>query len=137
MGQDVHVQTQAGIDKGKWRTTGRVVEVCGHDSYLIEMDRSGRTSKHRRSFLKPMKPNLVKIMETSGAAATPASMPPTPEKVPEYLRQAPTSMSQVKTRMAGKVSEPSSKVQTTSPNKTKLAGKVPELSTRVLRSARR
>ena len=68
VGQDVHVQDQAGINKGKWRTTGKVVEVCGHDSYIIKMDGFGRTSKRRQSFLKPMKPSPVKILETWGKA---------------------------------------------------------------------
>ena len=31
VGQDVHVQTQAGIDKEKWRTTGKMVELFGHE----------------------------------------------------------------------------------------------------------
>ena len=35
VGQDVHIQDQAGVHKGKWRTTGRVVEVCGQKSYMV------------------------------------------------------------------------------------------------------
>ena len=52
---------------------GKVVEVCGHDSYMIKMDGSGRTSKWRRSFLKPMKPSPVKLLKTLGKALTPPS----------------------------------------------------------------
>ena len=40
VGQDVHIQDQAGVHKGKWRTLGQVVEVCGHDSYMVRMDGS-------------------------------------------------------------------------------------------------
>ena len=60
VGQDVHIQNPAGVHKGKWRTTGQVVEVCGHESYMVKLDGSGRTSKRRRSFLKPMKTSSVK-----------------------------------------------------------------------------
>ena len=102
------MQEQAGINKGKWKTMGRVVEVSGHESYLIRMDGSGITSKKRRSFLKLMKPSLMKILETLGRASTPL----TPNKLLETMRHAPPIP--------------------TSSNTTGMLKKVPESSTRVL-----
>ena len=48
------VQTPRGTTKGRWETSGTVVDVLEHNSYLVKMDGSGRLSKWRRLFLKPM-----------------------------------------------------------------------------------
>ncbi len=51
----------------KWDLSKTVVEVLGHDSYLIWKDGSGRTSKRNRRFLKPTLPYAkVFAMATSG-----------------------------------------------------------------------
>ena len=45
-----------------------MVDVLEHNSYLVKMDGSGRVSKRRRAFLKPMtayKDILAKSRETS------------------------------------------------------------------------
>ena len=41
MGSTVMVQTQSGPTKGRWETSGIVVDVLEHNSYLVKMDRCG------------------------------------------------------------------------------------------------
>ncbi len=45
VGDVVQIQNQQGPHKNKWDLFGSVVEVLGHNSYLVRTDRSGRTSK--------------------------------------------------------------------------------------------
>ena len=54
LGSTFMVQTQRGPTKGRWDTSGTVVDILEHNSYLVKMDRSGRLSKQRLSFLKPI-----------------------------------------------------------------------------------
>ena len=54
LGATVMVQTQRGPTKGRWETSGTVVDVLEHSSYLVKMDGSGWLSKQRLSFLKPI-----------------------------------------------------------------------------------
>ena len=54
LGATVMVQTQRGPTKGRWETSGTVVDVLEHNSYLMKMDGSGRLSKQRYLFLMPM-----------------------------------------------------------------------------------
>ena len=42
------------LTKGRWETSGTVVDVLEHNSYLVKMDGSGRLSKKQHLFLKPM-----------------------------------------------------------------------------------
>ena len=55
-GDTVQVQNQTGPHANKWDTSGVIVEVLDHQSYMVKMDGSGRTSKRNRRFLHPMKP---------------------------------------------------------------------------------
>ena len=51
------IQDQSNPAKpGRWTKTGLVVEVLGHDSYLVKVDGSGRTTQRNRRFLKPITP---------------------------------------------------------------------------------
>ena len=50
-GVTVQVQSQTGPNASKWDLSGVVVEVLGHDSYLVQMDGSGLVSKYNRRFL--------------------------------------------------------------------------------------
>ena len=54
LGSTIMVQTQRGPTKGRWETSGTVVDVLEHNSYVVKMDGSGRLSKPRLSFLKHM-----------------------------------------------------------------------------------
>ena len=40
--------------------SGTIVENLGHSSYLIKLDGSGRISKRRRQFLRPIDPYMDK-----------------------------------------------------------------------------
>ena len=53
-GQSVLVQIQAGAQKGKWLQSGTIIDGVGHNSYHVKIDGSGRISKRRRQFLKPI-----------------------------------------------------------------------------------
>ena len=54
LGFTVLVKTQKGHTKVRWETSGTMLDVLEHNSYLVKMDGSGRVSKRRRAFLKPM-----------------------------------------------------------------------------------
>ena len=50
VGQTVQVQNQRGPHSNKWDLSGTVVEVAGHDSYVVKMDGSGRVTNVTDSF---------------------------------------------------------------------------------------
>ena len=54
LGATVLVLTQRGPTKGRWETSGTIVDVLEHNSYLVKMDGSGRFSKQIGLFLKHM-----------------------------------------------------------------------------------
>ena len=54
LGATVLVQTQRGPNKVRWETSGTVADILEPSSYLVTIDGSGRLSKQRHSFLKPM-----------------------------------------------------------------------------------
>ena len=54
--QIVQVQNQCGSHANKWDLCGTIVQVLGHDAYIVKMDGSGRTTKRNRRFLKPILP---------------------------------------------------------------------------------
>ena len=64
-GDTVAIQDQSNPAKpGRWTKTGRVVEVLGHDSYLVKVDGSGRTTQRNRRLLKPITPYTSLIRDT-------------------------------------------------------------------------
>ena len=50
------IQDQTGNTPRRWSKTGKVVEVLGHDSYLIKVHGSNRITKRNRQFLKKLLP---------------------------------------------------------------------------------
>ena len=55
-GDKVFIQNQTGNNPTKWHRTGTVIEVAGHDQYIIKVDGSGRLTKRNRRFLRIFKP---------------------------------------------------------------------------------
>ena len=59
-GDLVYVQDQAGKTPRQWNKSGKVLEALTHDSYLIRIDGSYRTTKRNRRFLRKFTPhNLI------------------------------------------------------------------------------
>ena len=56
VGDTVSVQDQVGHTPRRWSKTGTVVEISGHDAYLVKMDGSNRLSKQNRQFLHRLTP---------------------------------------------------------------------------------
>ena len=46
------MQNQAGNYPKRWDRSGTIVDILGHDSYLVKIDASGRVSKRNRRFLR-------------------------------------------------------------------------------------
>ena len=65
----VLVQTHRGPTKARWETSGTVVDVLEHNFYLVKMDGSGRVSKRRRAFLKPMTAHKDILAQSRGSSA--------------------------------------------------------------------
>ena len=56
-GDHVAIQDQSNPAKsGRWTKTGLVIELLGHDSYLVKVDGSGRTTQRNRRFLRHIFP---------------------------------------------------------------------------------
>ena len=61
VGDQVYIQNQAGNHPKRWDRSGLVVDVLGHDSYLVKVDGSGRVTQRNRRFLRkfvPASPHL-------------------------------------------------------------------------------
>ena len=52
----VSIQDQTGHYPRRWSKTGKIVESCGHDSYLVKIDGSNRITKRNRQFLRKLTP---------------------------------------------------------------------------------
>ena len=52
----VAIQDQNGTTPRRWSKTGKVMEVLGHDSYLIKVDGSNRLTQRNRQFLRRIEP---------------------------------------------------------------------------------
>ena len=52
-GTQVMIQCQTGVNKGKWDTSGVIVEVLENNSYLVKTDGSGWVTKRGHCYLKP------------------------------------------------------------------------------------
>ena len=79
-GDTVQVQNQTGPHANKWDMSGVIVEVLDHQSYMVKMDGSGRTSKRNRRFLRPIKPHRHALLpaEPQPHAMIPAEPQPSP-----------------------------------------------------------
>ena len=58
LGDHVRIQNQIGSQPRKWDKSGKVVEVCQHDQYVIKVDGSGRVTLRNRKFLHRFIPFL-------------------------------------------------------------------------------
>ena len=56
VGDHVYIQDQFGKNPRKWSKSGNVVEIMGHDSYLIKVDGSGKLTRRNRQFLRKFVP---------------------------------------------------------------------------------
>ena len=63
VGDTVSIQDQVGTTPRRWSKTGTVVEVMGHDAYLVKMDGSSRLSKRNRQFLRRLTPYKCDVDE--------------------------------------------------------------------------
>ena len=72
VGQHVYVQEQTGTNKGKWLKSGTIIDNVGHKPYYVKLDGSGRITKRRRQFIKPLKTvyhtRRVNPVDTGGGA---------------------------------------------------------------------
>ena len=85
-GDQVFVQDQAAAKQpGKWRTTGRVVEAEGFDSYLVKIHGSNRLTKRNRRFLR----KIIPYNEALFAKTAPTPPPPSPTSTPHTTNSSP------------------------------------------------
>ena len=94
-GDQVFVQDQAAAKQpGKWRTTGRVLESEGFDSYLVKIHGSNRLTKRNRRFLRKIIPyNEALYAKTvpSPPPPSPATATPTSTPSPQPTETSPTT----------------------------------------------
>ena len=67
-GDHVYIQEQHGSSPRKWSKSGVVVEVMGHDSFLVKIDGSGLLTRRNRQFLRQFTPFLED--KTAGKAVS-------------------------------------------------------------------
>ena len=63
LGDFVSVQDQTGNTPRRWSKTGTVIEILGHDAYLIQIDGSLRVTKRNRQFLSRLVPYKCNVDE--------------------------------------------------------------------------
>ena len=56
IGDRCYIQNQTGNHPKRWDRSGTVVDTLGHDSYLVKVDGSGRTTQRNRRFLRQFVP---------------------------------------------------------------------------------
>ena len=64
-GDNVYIQDQTGKTPKRWNKSGKVIEVLPHDSYLVRVDGSFRTTKRNRKFLRKFTPFMEVHPKTS------------------------------------------------------------------------
>ena len=58
IGNHVYIQEQHGTSPRKWSKSGVVVEVLGHDSFMVKIDGLGLLTRSNRQFLRHFTPFL-------------------------------------------------------------------------------
>ena len=53
VGQEVLVQCQTGVNKGKWLQSGVIIDDVGYQSFNVKLDGLGRVTKRRHQFFEP------------------------------------------------------------------------------------
>ena len=81
----VSIQDQTGNTPRRWSKTGKIVEVLGHDSYLVKVDGSNRITKRNRQFLRKLSPFKIDTDDFSVPAPQNIPVPPAPHN--EVVRQ--------------------------------------------------
>ena len=93
----VSVQDQAGNNPRRWSKTGRIVEECGHDSYLVKIDGSNRITKRNRQFLRKLAPFKCDSDEftptTSVPVVTPDNLPDVTDLLDDATPTSPAALS--------------------------------------------
>ena len=84
----VAIQDQTGSTPRRWSKTGTVMEVLGHDAYLIKVDGSSRLTKRNRQFLRRITPYQCDTDELPEQGLSP-SIPPyqSPQGPPELVKE--------------------------------------------------
>ena len=88
VGDCCRIQNQHGRFPKKWDKTGHVVQVNGHDQYMIKVDGTGRITLRNRKFLRRIEPFMCN-------KAAPLPTPPCPSDVVEYPPPSPSRPSDV------------------------------------------
>ena len=88
----VAIQDQSGNTPRRWSKTGKVVEILGHDSYLIKVDGSNRLTKRNRQFLRRLSPYKCDA-DDFVPATSPASAQVIPLDAPDPLLDSPNESS--------------------------------------------
>ena len=78
VGDCVSVQDQSGNTPRRWSKTGIVLEVSGHDSYLIKIHGSNRITKRNRQFLRKIQPFKADVDHPSQNTYLSPSLPVEP-----------------------------------------------------------
>lgn len=86
-GDYVMIQNQSGRYPKKWDKSGMIVEIKGHDQYVVKTAGSGRLTLRNRRFLRPYTPHLTQ-------SNMPTSVPYT-EQVPTHVLPVEKPMQQM------------------------------------------
>ena len=87
----VSVQDQAGNNPRRWSKTGRIVEECGHDSFLVKIYGSNRVTKRNRQFLRKLAPFKCDSDEFTPTTLVPMVTPADVPDAPDLLKDTPTT----------------------------------------------
>ena len=65
IGENVMVQNQSGRFPTRWDRSGRVVEIKGHDQYVVKISGTGRLTLRNRRFLRVYEPHFLHSQPTN------------------------------------------------------------------------
>ena len=80
-GDLVAIQDQSGNSPRRWSKTGKVLESMGHDSYMVKVDGTNRTTKRNRQFLRVIVPYTPDLDNPAAPAWAPVTTGPTIDHV--------------------------------------------------------
>ena len=89
IGDNVYVQEQHGSHPKKWSKSGIVVEITGHDSYLIKLDGSGKLTRRNRQFLRKFQPFKQTIVDPSTSLSSPGDEQTAPVNLLQQILDNP------------------------------------------------
>lgn len=82
-GDCVFIQNQNGRFPKKWDKSGTVVEVRGHDQYVVKVAGSGKLTLRNRRFLRKYEPHNLSNKQTAAKINATPSLPPTGFEMPD------------------------------------------------------